>query len=73
MLDLQPVARFEFKLIASGRESMQQETTPADPEDRLEAALERIAQAVAAPDPVATEVANRLDTIITTLRDALDK
>ncbi len=43
------------------------------PEDRLEAALERIAKIVDAPDPVAAEVAARLDQIIATLRDALGR
>jgi hypothetical protein len=43
------------------------------PEDRLEAALERIAKAVDAPDPVKAEVADRLDRIIATLRNALGK
>jgi len=42
-------------------------------EDRLEAALERIARAVDAPDPIAAEVAARLDAIIATLRNALGK
>ena len=43
------------------------------PEDRLEAALERIAKIadVERPDPAATEVAARLDRIIDTLREAL--
>ena len=44
-----------------------------DPEDRLEAALERIAKHVEAPDPIATEIAARLDHIIATLREALEK
>ena len=43
------------------------------PEDRLEAALERIAKHIEAPDPIATEVAARLDHIIATLRQALGK
>ncbi len=43
------------------------------PEDRLEAALDRIAKVLDAPDPVATEVAERLDRIIAGLRDALAK
>ncbi len=42
-------------------------------EDRLEAALERIARHADAPDPVAAEVAVRLDHIIATLREALGK
>ena len=42
-------------------------------EDRLEAALERIATRFDAPDPIATEVAARLDNIIATLREALGK
>lgn len=41
------------------------------PEDRLEAALERIAKRIEAPDPVAPEVAARLDDMIATLREAL--
>ena len=45
----------------------------ASPEDRLEAALDRIAKVIEAPDPVATEVADRLDRIITSLKDALSK
>ena len=49
---------------------MEEEDTP---EDRLEAALERIAKHIEAPDPVATEVAARLDQIIATLRQALGK
>lgn len=46
------------------------------PEDRLEAALERIARVMdadAGTAPVAAEVAARLDRIIATLRDALGK
>lgn len=43
------------------------------PEDRLEAALDRIAKVLEAPDPVATEVAERLDRIIASLRNALAK
>lgn len=39
--------------------------------DRLEAALERIAQKVEEPDPVATEVAGRLDAVIARLRAGL--
>ncbi len=42
-------------------------------EDRLEAALERIAAAVEQPDPIVTEIAARLDHIIATLREALGK
>ena len=44
-----------------------------EPEDRLEAALERIAKHIEAPDPVAAELAGRLDQIIATLRQALGK
>ena len=47
--------------------------TDETPEDRLEVALERIAKVVEAPDPVATEVADRLDRVISTLREALAK
>ncbi|HEY0420742.1 MAG TPA: hypothetical protein VGC80_14595 [Acetobacteraceae bacterium] len=43
------------------------------PEERLEAALERIARRLETPDPTATEVAARLDHIIATLRAALGK
>ena len=43
------------------------------PEDRLEAALDRIAKVLDTPDPVATEVAERLDRIIASVRDALAK
>ncbi len=53
------------------------------PEDRLEAALERIARIVdekstgrpvaAYPDPAVTEFSYRLDRIIETLREALGK
>lgn len=39
--------------------------------DRIEAALERIARHVEQPDPVAAEVAARLDHIIARLRDGL--
>lgn len=49
---------------------MQEEDAP---EDRLEAALERIARVIDGPDPVAAEVAARLDHIIATLREALGK
>ena len=49
---------------------MEDEPTP---EDRLEAALERIARHLDAPDPIATEVAARLDHIIAALREALGK
>src|SRR4051794_18667447 len=49
-------------------DSMQEDDTP---EDRLEAALERIAQHLQLPDPIATDVAARLDGIIATLRQAL--
>ncbi len=46
---------------------MQDET----PEDRLEAALERIAHSVETPDKKVTEVSERLDRIIATVRTAL--
>ena len=39
-----------------------------DSVDRLEAALQRIAQRVEQPDPVASEVAARLDGVIARLR-----
>lgn len=45
------------------------DTTPVA---RIAAALDRIAAQVAAPDPVATEVAARLDSLIGQLRDALE-
>jgi hypothetical protein len=51
-------------------DSMEQDESA---EDRLEAALERIAQRLEAPDPIATELAARLDHIIATLREALGK
>lgn len=47
-------------------------TPPANPAQRLEAALARIAHHATAPDPVATEVAARLDTLIARLRTTLD-
>ena len=47
-------------------------TTGVAPEDRLEAALERIAQHLEAPDPIAAEVAARLDRMIDTVRATLD-
>ena len=43
------------------------------PAERLEAALARIAQQANAPDPVAAEVAARLDSLIAQLRSALEK
>ena len=43
-----------------------------DPAARLAAALDRIALQVTAPDPVAIDVAARLDSLITQLRDALE-
>lgn len=48
------------------------ESTEAHPAERLDAALTRIAQRAAAPDPVATEVAARLDSLIAQLRSALE-
>ena len=45
----------------------------AHPAERLEAALARIARQANAPDPVATEVAARLDGLIAQLRSALEK
>lgn len=42
------------------------------PAARLQAALERIAAHTTAPDPVATEIAARLDSLIAQLRDALN-
>ena len=39
--------------------------------DRIEAALERIGRHVEQPDPVAAEVAQRLDAMITRLRAGL--
>ncbi len=45
----------------------------AHPAERLEAALARIARQANAPDPVATEVAARLDGLIAQLRSALEQ
>ena len=42
-----------------------------DQVDRLEKALDRIAARVEQPDPVAAEVATRLDTVIARLRAGL--
>ena len=42
------------------------------PTARLQAALDRIAAQATAPDPVAAEVAARLDSLIAQLREALD-
>ena len=39
--------------------------------DRIEAALERIGRRVEQPDPVAAEVAGRLDAVIARLRAGL--
>lgn len=49
------------------------ESPEAGPAERLEAALARIAQLAAAPDPVATEVAARLDSLIAELRSVLEE
>jgi hypothetical protein len=52
------------------------QTAPAQtahPAERLEAALARIARQASAPDPVAAEVAARLDSLIAQLRSALEK
>jgi len=46
---------------------------PVHPAERLEAALARIARQASAPDPVATEVAARLDSLIAQLRSALEQ
>ena len=40
--------------------------------NRLETALDRIAYSLEKPDPVAAEVAARLDTVIARLRDGLE-
>jgi len=48
------------------------EPTPLHPAERLEAALSRIAAQADAPDPVATEVAARLDSLIAQLRAAVE-
>lgn len=45
----------------------------AHPAERLETALARIARQASAPDPVATEVAARLDGLIAQLRSALEE
>jgi len=41
--------------------------------ERLEAALARMARQADAPDPVATEIAVRLDSLIAQLRSALEE
>ena len=43
-----------------------------DPAMRLSAALDRIALQVTAPDPVAIDIAVRLDNLIAQLREALE-
>lgn len=48
------------------------EPTPPHPAERIEAALARIAAQADAPDPIATEVAARLDGLIVQLRTALE-
>lgn len=48
-------------------------TAEDPPEDRIEAALERIAKSVEADDPAKAEIAQRLDRIIASLREALGK
>jgi len=45
----------------------------ANSAERLEAALARIARQADAPDPVATEIAARLDSLIAQLRSALEE
>ena len=52
---------------------MADESPPAHPAERLAAALARISQRTSAPDPVATEVAARLDILIAQLRTALEE
>ncbi len=52
---------------------MDDETPPAHPAERLEAALARIARQANAPDPVATEIAARLERLIVQLRAALEE
>ncbi len=52
---------------------MDEETQPAHPTERLEAALARIARQANAPDPVATEIAARLERLIAQLRAALEE
>ena len=52
---------------------MDEQPTPAHPAERIEAALSRIAQQAQAPDPVATEMAARLDSLIADLRKTLDE
>ena len=77
MLDVQAVGRFVFKLIGdeAGNRMAEEHEGRGDgtAEDRLEAALDRIAKVLETPDPVATEVAERLDRIISSVRDALAK
>ena len=52
---------------------MDDDTDLIHPAERLEAALARIALQASAPDPVAVEVAARLDSLIAELRSALDE
>lgn len=52
---------------------MDNETQSADAAERLEAALARIARQANAPDPVATEIAARLESLIAQLRIALEE
>ncbi len=52
---------------------MDDETPPAHPAERLEAALARIARQANAPDPVATEIAARLERLIAQLRAVLEE
>jgi hypothetical protein len=88
MIDLQTVDRFEFKRHhQSDRIEADMADEPEDPDaaaDRLEAALERIAQLTAAPAAPAvalvpdselsiSEIAERLDALIGRLRAALGK
>lgn len=52
---------------------MDDDTQPAQAAERLEAALTRIARQANAADPVATEIAARLDSLIAQLRTALEE
>jgi hypothetical protein len=88
MIDVQPVDRSEFKRHhQGGRTEANMADEPEDPDaaaDRLEAALERIAQLTSVPPTPATaaasdadlsvsEIAERLDALIGRLRAALGK
>ena len=92
MIDVQPVDRCEFKRhhpmdMPDGLTEADMADEPEDPDaaaDRLEAALERIAQLASVPPTLANapltdthlsvpEIAERLDSLIGRLRAALGK